>query len=166
MPGMGRDNEAESNLSDENALSDLQDKTATSLDSGDEEQSSSEHYYEPYDDALAESLFRTIETHQELYAKRTEILNRHFGELNISAEIGEQERQLLINEYINKDLVYSSVFLGSSLGFNKNNWNRNIERLLEPFGLRQKPVFGVKENCFLFEKLKFLVLKLMERTKR
>lgn len=115
---------------------------------------------------LEACLFSLLKNHPRLAARRLEIVNRHFGELNVGPEIGVQERQLLINEYINKDLAYPSVFLGSSLGFNKNNWNRNIERLLEPFALRQKPVFGVKENCLLFEQLKLLVLKLMERTKK
>jgi Putative DMAP1-like len=125
-----------------------------------------EYFYQPHDEEAVEYLCSLVEEHKNIYARREQIINRHFGELNINAEIDEQERQLLINEYINKDLVYPSVFLGSTLGFNKNNWNRNIEKLLEPFGLRQKPVFGVKENCLLFEKLKLLILRLMERTKK
>ncbi|OAG29940.1 hypothetical protein NEDG_01487 [Nematocida displodere] len=125
-----------------------------------------EIYYEPYDENLVHWLSRALKTHEDLKKARNAVINRHFGELNISVKIKEQEKLLLINEYINKEFVYPHVFLGSSLGFNKNNWNRNIEKLLEPFDIKQKPVFGMKDSCFLFEKLKFLLLKLIERSRK
>lgn len=111
-------------------------------------------------------LVYALRNHQQMKTARDIIVKRHFGELEISAQIEEQEKLLLINEYINKEFIYPPIFLGSILGFNKNNWNKNIEKLLEPFAIKQKPVYGVKEICFLFEKLKYLILKYMERTRK
>ncbi|KAI5188462.1 hypothetical protein NECID01_0093 [Nematocida sp. AWRm77] len=125
-----------------------------------------EIYYEPADESLTQWLVSAIQAHAQMQEARSIVINRHFGELGISPNLEEQEKLLLINEYINKDFVYPCVFLGSTLGFNKNNWNKNIEKLLEQFEIKQKPVFGSKENCFLFEKLKFLVLKYMERGRK
>jgi len=125
-----------------------------------------EIYYEAYNTELLRWFIQAIKNQDTMRRARSAVLNRHFGELNISVKLEEQEKSLLINEYINKEFVYPSVFLGSSLGFNKNNWNKHIEKMLERFDLRHRPVFGVKENCFLFEKLKFLLLKYMERAKK
>lgn len=123
-------------------------------------------YYEPCSEKDVNWLAEMISTHKTLQMIRSEILNRHFGEICIPVLLKEQEKQLLINEHVNREFTYLNVFLGSSIGFNKNNWNRNIEKLLEPFGLKQKPLFGTRENCFLFEKLKYLVLKYMERVRK
>lgn len=122
--------------------------------------------YEPTEEHMVAWLVEAMRDHQRMKQARAVVLNRHFGELTISANLEEQEKLLLINEYINKEFVYPAVFLGSSLGFNKNNWNKNIEKLLERFEIKQKAVLGVKENCFLFEKLKYLVLKYMERGRK
>ncbi|KAI5161635.1 hypothetical protein NEAUS03_1695 [Nematocida ausubeli] len=123
-------------------------------------------YYEPYDEKLVEWFVDLLKTHQTLKEARQVILDRHFGELGISANLEEQEKLLLIHEYINKELVYPPVFLGSTLGFNKNNWNKNIERMLEPYGIRQKPVFCTKDTCYLFERMKYLMLKYMEKIRK
>ncbi|EIJ88244.1 hypothetical protein NEPAR06_0349 [Nematocida parisii] len=123
-------------------------------------------YYEPYDEKLVEWFVDLIKTHDKLMLARNVVLNRHFGELSVSANLEEQEKLLLIHEYINKELVYPPVFLGSSLGFNKNNWNKNIEKILEPYGIRQKPVFCAKDTCYLFERMKYLILKYMEKIRK
>lgn len=122
--------------------------------------------YITHDPEKVHWLAYALRVHEELKKARNTIVRRHFGELCISPHLEEQEKLLLINEYINKDFVYPPVFLGSILGFNKNNWNKNIEKLLEPFNIKQKPVYGTKDNCFLFEKLKYLILKYMERTRK
>ncbi|KAH9386089.1 uncharacterized protein NEMAJ01_0985 [Nematocida major] len=123
-------------------------------------------YYEPYDESLVEWFVDIIKNHEKLKMARDVVLTRHFGELGVSANLEEQEKLLRIHEYINKDFVYPHVFLGSTLGFNKNNWNKQIEKLLEPYGIKQKPVFGVKDTCYLFERMKHLVLKYMERIRK
>ncbi|KAI5185740.1 hypothetical protein NEHOM01_1032 [Nematocida homosporus] len=122
--------------------------------------------YVAEDEVLVEWLAWALRNQSKMQRAREIVVKRHFGELNIVARLEEQEKLILINEYINKDFVYPPVFLGSILGFNKNNWNKNIEKLLEEFDIKQKPVYGVKENCFLFEKLKYLVLKYMERSRK
>lgn len=123
-------------------------------------------HYEPYDEAVVEWLVNIIKTHEKLKKARDSVINRHFGELGVSANLQEQEKLLLIHEYVNKEFVYPPVFLGSTLGFNKNNWNKHIEKILEPYGIKQKPVYGVKETCYLFERMKCLVLKYMERIRK
>lgn len=123
-------------------------------------------HYEPYDEKMVEWLVDIIKTHENLKKARDAVINRHFGELSVSANLEEQEKLLLIHEYINKEFVYPPVFLGSTLGFNKNNWNKHIEKVLEPYGIKQKPVYGVKDTCYLFERMKHLVLKYMERTRK
>ncbi|KAI5179574.1 hypothetical protein NEOKW01_0037 [Nematocida sp. AWRm80] len=139
-----------------------EDSQNTSVKEGVEETT----YLEPQDESLVEWLVHTVKDYKRLKQARDTIINRHFGELNITVNLEEQEKLLLINEYINKDFVYPSVFLGSSLGFNKNNWNKNIEKVLEQFNIKQKPVYGVKENCLLFEKLKYLILKYIDTIKK
>ncbi|KAI5192042.1 hypothetical protein NEMIN01_1790 [Nematocida minor] len=123
-------------------------------------------HYEPYDESMVEWLVDIIKSHEKLKKARNAVLNRHFGELGVSANLEEQEKLLLIHEYINKDFVYPPVFLGSTLGFNKNNWNKHIEKILEPYEIKQKPIYGVKETCYLFERMKYLILKYMERIRK
>lgn len=123
-------------------------------------------YYEPYDESAVQWLADMLRSHREFKAARDIVIQKHFGELTITPILEEQEKLISINEFINKEITYQPVFLGSTIGFNKNNWNKNIEKLLEPYSIKQKPLYSVKENCYLFEKLKYLALKYMERLKK
>lgn len=97
--------------------------------------------------------------------KRNTIVNRHFPELLLPPVQESEDVEKRIQEIVAREIVHASVFLASSLGFTKSNWNKTIEKTLVELGLGEKLRCPSYRNMQRFEKLKHLIFKYLEKRK-
>lgn len=114
----------------------------------------------------SKDLINLLEEIEELSSTRQGILERHFYELiNYNMEDLE-DRDAMIIRIIGKEPTHPNAFLASSLGFSRSTWNKKYESLLSKFGLGKNLKHQTLRNMQLFEKLKFLVVRYFEITKK
>ncbi|KCZ75491.1 hypothetical protein H311_03531 [Anncaliia algerae PRA109] len=97
---------------------------------------------------------------------RKAFINRHLPILLQPSTKAYQDINTRVSSAIEKTNIIPSFCLASSLGFNKNTWNKNVENIMNEFGLGKKPKFFTLKNALVFEKLKLLVIKLVEKEKK
>ncbi|TBU02704.1 putative DMAP1-like protein [Hamiltosporidium magnivora] len=106
-----------------------------------------------------ENILKNIDEYKK---QRNDIIRLHFGELNTYnlREMRDIDQKIL--EIIGKEPIHPPVFLASSLGFNKMNWNKSFSKILGHFNLGQRLKYPTAKNAFKFEKLKMLLIKYQE----
>lgn len=77
-----------------------------------------------------------------------------------------QDINTRVSSIIEKSNIIPSFCLASSLGFNKNTWSKPVENIMTELGFKKKVKFFTLRNVLAFEKLKLLVLKLIEKEKK
>ncbi|RVD92296.1 hypothetical protein TUBRATIS_12060 [Tubulinosema ratisbonensis] len=97
---------------------------------------------------------------------RNEFLKRHLPILLQPSTKEYQDINTRVTSVIEKTNIIPSICLASSLGFNKNSWSKQVESVMNEFGLSKKPKYFTLRNVLAFEKLKLLVLKLVEKEKK
>jgi hypothetical protein len=70
----------------------------------------------------------------QIRKEREEIIKRHFGEITLYNMKDVQDMDIKIAEIIGKGQTYPTLYLASSLGFNKITWSKGVERILSQFG--------------------------------
>ncbi|KAF7684502.1 hypothetical protein TCON_0311 [Astathelohania contejeani] len=123
-------------------------------------------YYTFRNKKLGARFTHLLSSIDEISNKRKEIISTHIGELYLLNMKDVQDIDGRIHELIGKNINHPTVYLASTLGFNKLTWNKNVEAILEPFGLGQKLKYPSYENAIKFEKLKLLILKYLELEKK
>lgn len=96
---------------------------------------------------------------------RNRIIAHHFPELLLPPLKVTEDVEKKIQEIIGRDIIHSSVFIASTLGFTKSNWNKTIEKTLVDLGLGNKLRCPSFKNMLRFEKLKHLIFKYLEKKK-
>lgn len=98
--------------------------------------------------------------------KRKDFLSRHLPILLQPSTKEYQDINSRINNVIEKQNILPQICLASSLGFNKNTWNKQVEAVMNEFGFGKKVRNFTLRNVVGFEKLKILVVKLVEKEKK
>ena len=97
---------------------------------------------------------------QEIYEERQNILKKHFPKyFTVTVKNSEPKEYHYV---LDKPVTHPNIFLASSLCFNRNNFNKIIEPILEHFGLKDKLKYPCMENYYKYEKLKLMLIKYVE----
>ncbi|KAF9761600.1 hypothetical protein NGRA_2531 [Nosema granulosis] len=114
----------------------------------------------------SKDLVNLLDEIEDLSSSRNRILERHFYEL-IRYNIDDlEDRDSMIIRITGKEPTHPNAFLASSLGFSRSTWNKKYENLMSKFGLGKKLKHQTFRNMKHFEKLKMLISKYFELTKK
>ncbi|TBU19553.1 hypothetical protein CWI42_010240 [Ordospora colligata] len=121
-----------------------------------------DEYHEFHEDEAIHKYVEMLNNMDTIWKDRHKVMNKHFGELYIYNIDDLEDKSATIKRLINREVSYPNAFLASSLGFNKNTWNREYERILREIGMDKRPVHTTLRTMLLFEKLKWLVVSYHE----
>ncbi|KAG0441071.1 hypothetical protein DMUE_1317 [Dictyocoela muelleri] len=111
-------------------------------------------------------LIKKLKTYKLFVKKSSKLLiNRNKIIKNHLYTSENQNKEQKIKKIIDKYPSRPSIYLASSLGFNKLSFNKDVEIILNKFGLEMKLKSGSFKNYDRFEILKLLINKVYEKRK-
>lgn len=118
------------------------------------------------DTPVSRKYIEILNSIESITEARRGVLMNHFNELCTYNIDDLEDRHAVIKRIVNKELTYPNAFLASSLGFNRTTWHRDYEKTLSDIGMYKRPKYGTLRNMLLFEKLKWLIIRLNERRQK
>ncbi|KAM0677389.1 hypothetical protein BDAP_002072 [Binucleata daphniae] len=96
---------------------------------------------------------------------RHKIVQHHFPLVLFPPMLEQRNLNNVVLDIIKKEPTHPPVFLASSLGFTKTNWNKSIEKLLNELGFTNRLKYTSGKNMIKYEKMKLLIMKYIEKKK-